>query len=127
MKQNLGGLAGLFAILALLYHTQSGSESPGLSPDRAMSIASKGQPTAVTDEPPSIEGPWLATRSIFPPRPHDDQPKGLDSPSLSDDEACKLGQFLGLPDRGVEMWSVVATVADPQRTRLSLFLDNQLE
>ena len=127
MRQNIGGLAGLLAVIGLLVHTQAppaaekpaGREGPG--------GANKAKPAPQAEEAEPAEGPWIATRAFFPPSTGHFDPRELDQPHLTDSDASQLKLFLGLPEKRLEMWSIVATVADPQRTRLSLFLDNQLE
>jgi hypothetical protein len=128
MRQNIGGLAGLLAVIGLFVHTQSppaAEKSARRSPPDAATTNKPAPPQAETNEPP--EGPWIATRAFFPPRTGHFDPEILTQPHLTDSDTTQVQTFLGIPDKRLDMWSIVATVADPQHTRLSLFLDNQLE
>ncbi len=131
MKQSIGGLAGLLAIIGLLIHTQSPTSSENAATQAAADSKNKKSNPAKKEEntsDPPPEGPWIATRSFFVPKSEiPAPPKDLFDPKSADAKG-ELQRLLGLPQPGqAEMWSIVATVADPLHTRLSLFLDNQLE
>lgn len=142
MRRGLGGSAGLIALLALVLHTQSGTE-----PTEYQNVASPGskakpkpgaEPAAQVDQP--AQGPWLATQAFFNvplhPAYDPDHPNPADFALLkvlvSRQGAVshtKLRQLLGFSADApaYSSWSVVATVADPRHTRLSLFFDRQIE
>jgi hypothetical protein len=127
MRQNIGGLAGLLAVIGLLIHTQAPPAAEKAGRNETSGAATKSDPDAQAKETEQAEGPWIAIQDFFSPRPNHYDRAGLTQPRLTDADSAELQLFLGLPTKRVDMWSIVATVADPERTRLSLFLDNQLE
>jgi hypothetical protein len=128
MRQSIGGLVGLAAIIGLWVHTQSppASENGASQAPASSRVSGKAAPAGDGSEPP--EGPWIATQAFFASNSQNYEPAHLLLPALPAGDTDKLRQFLGLPGQNkFEIWSIVATVADPLHTRLSLFLDNQLE
>jgi len=139
MRQNIGALVSVLAMIGLLVHTQSPPaaenatfKKPAGTEGKKSKAAQKAEQPEPPDESEPPEGPWVATRAFFPPTS-----EKYDSGQLSQlhlvsavGDSAGLQRFLGLPDaaseNSVEMWSIVATVADPLHTRLSLFLDSQL-
>lgn len=149
MTKELGTSAGLLALLGLLVHMQlphadSGSESgPGTGTPIA---AAKNKSGGDHQKEEPVEGPWLATENFFgiasdSLRPFEDstgfrvlldnltKPEGKTN-TLKAGDLCVL---LGLAKEclyssaPLHRFSVVATVADPSHTHLSLFLDEQTE
>lgn len=157
MKKEVGGSAGILALLALLIHTQypPSHESKGDQDNAAQAAQNRNKPSRSNEDEPR-EGPWIATRAFFQqgepdlapraatarvhsPCPDDLSPDGLRqrhwslSCLISPNEAPDYRQLrilLGLPDGSLEhyqRWSIVASVADPLHTRLPLFADRQIE
>jgi hypothetical protein len=131
VRQSIGGLAGLLAMIGLWMHTQSQPAAENATSQTSASAGVKGKTAKKADDPEPPEGPWVATQAFFHSNSDKYDRARLIEPASADLSAKELRQFLGLPDRtspsGVEMWSIVATVADPLHSRQSLFLDNQLE
>ena len=144
MKREVGTSAGILALLAVLLHlgAPGGRETTGNAQQNPAAEKKGGESQAAGDH--RREGPWIATRAFFhagePPLP---PPAGPPSPCAVDPDsslACLidlqhppqpdgLRAFLGAPadfNRN-QAWSIVATVADPAHTRLSLYFDRQVE
>ncbi len=139
MKREVGASAGLFALLALLVHTQLPTPENGAPVQRSVGVGASAKKSSESgDRIETIDGPWLATRAFFhaasSSRPLESDLPGLlnDLTSASPEKApnrAKLGRLLGLPPdiAATQMFSIVATVADPSHTHMALFLDEQTE
>jgi hypothetical protein len=147
MKKEVGASAGFLALLALLMHTQfTGERESGGAARRAAPAEKRDNMDPPEGQRPR-EGPWLATREFFlkgearKGDPRKDDGKGVcpgepdgGVPCLIDPGSkpnrVKLRDFLGAPkdfEEHFNSWSIVATVADPVHTRLSLFFDRQVD
>lgn len=141
----LGGSAGFLALVGVVLHTEFGGgraeSGAALAPATA---AGKSNPApasmAGADQP--VEGPWNATQAFFnvparrafdPDKPIPPATRELLKTLISSDgtikDEKKLRDLLGLANNmlGYSAWSIIATVADPRHTRLSLFFDRQIE
>ncbi len=135
MKKEFGASAGVLALLAMFVHTQF-PEVPERVVVSKIADGSTAKPKAAqssgVDEP--VEGPWLATRTYFSAegsgsRCSSPSPDCTFSPAKLADPIA-LATLLGLPNdfkKNWRAWSIVATVADPQHTRLALYTDRQIE
>src|SRR5579862_6216853 len=142
MKKEFTGSAGLLALLALVVHTQF----PGSEP-RTSGGASAGSTKNEIAEKPSSEdeapeGPWLASRGFFNKAgsPFSDggspckDDKAWEMPCLVADKGgtppdySKLRALMGLDaSKPCDTWSIIASVPDPQHTRLPLETDRDIE
>ena len=66
MRQNIGGLAGLLAVIGLLMHTQSPPSGERPAGRGAAPPVTKGKSTPEPEPEDGAEGPWVATRAFFP-------------------------------------------------------------
>jgi hypothetical protein len=135
MKKEIGSTAGILALLAVIFHTQfpSGQERSGGQPKTAAQSQSREKETGTREEEP-LEGPWLATRAFFNqtvPETGPCDPRGTDVSCLTSPNHTDLQRIrrslVGSESNNVKMWSIVATVPNPLHTRLSLFLDRQID
>src|ERR1700722_20770833 len=97
MRQNIGGLAGLLAVIGLLVHTQAppAAEKAGGREGPGGETKAKPGPQAEGTEP--AEGPWIATRGFFPPTVGHFDPPILTQPYLTDSDAAQTSFFMALP------------------------------
>jgi hypothetical protein len=153
VRRGTGVSAGLVALLALFVHMQA-PQSPEPSSGRdAGASGSTGDNTSQNNlrepEEPHVDGPWIATEAYFheassvkhpQPKPSTSQAR---TSSIEEVHASlirelvseggrpnkeDLKELLGLPkDEIQDRWSIVATVADPLHTRMSLYFDGQTE
>ncbi|MFZ0592050.1 MAG: hypothetical protein WAM39_16410 [Bryobacteraceae bacterium] len=151
MEKHLGLSAGVLALLALAVHVsyppaQDGTPSSGIKAARtARPVAKPGESgkaspqearTDLTDE--HLEGPWLASREFLyaedPPALPDPDGSQLDPFQVSKVSACAKGAtcrqnlkaFFGLNQGEHSFEFVIATIADPLRTRLGLATDSTI-
>ncbi len=149
MRNMVTGSLGGMALLAVVLHTllPAGSEAP----------APRYRPTAATGATQDtgggskeeegtgenvvskdqflLEGPWIATRAYFhqPVKPRDPNLRFIPWELATREHVEKPDVLCGLLGVAVkrsdapEIWSIVATVPDPQHTRLTLALDGHLE
>jgi hypothetical protein len=131
-----GTAAGLFALLAIFLHmqfappseTSTGTEKIGPEPAKDHGDSQSSEE--------SIEGPWIATRDYFHAQGNTLDPsvvsaylQSVSGPYTGPLTPDKLAGFLGADraPKDASMWSIVATVPDPLHTRMTLFLDGQIE
>ena len=135
MKNEIATSAGLLALIGVVVQTALVPPAePGTAPAKTEATRAKspdGKPSSRNSIP--YEGPWTATRPIF------DQPEftvpscdagwgvypfcTAGQPALDRGAALRL---FGFP-AGSEIHVIIATVADPNQTRLALFTDRQIE
>lgn len=143
MRREIGASAGILALIALVLHTQHPSSKEVASGGPPAERADRGHKQAPEEPVERREGPWVATRAFFQ---HGEAPGAAPAATLpcgdeylrclidpdwqSSHRMKNLREFLGVdtkhPDR-YDMWSIVATMADPSHTRLPLFFDRQVE
>lgn len=157
MNREVGGSAGILALLAVLVHTQypPARESKATA-GAAVEAAQKRDKASQSNDDSAREGPWIATRAFFHRGEPDFAPNGaagkVHSPCSADLTPAGLRQhrwslaclispggapdyrqlriLMGLPDGSLVhfgTWSIVASIADPLHTRLPLFADRQIE
>ena len=142
MKKEVGTSAGVLALLALVIHSQypSNHESKGQD-NRVAQAAQKPTRPLRPDEDQHREGPWIATRAFFH-LGEPDQTTQMPCPQMSnwsvscltspegDVDYSHVRTLMGLaadPMKHFRRWSIVASVADPLHTRLSLSTDRTVE
>jgi hypothetical protein len=139
-KEAMGASAGWLALFALMLHTQPARhEEPSKPAHVGHATAESGGTQDEAEKPENVDGPWLATRAYFEvsssvrPRPGSYRIRDLTGAlalpqTLSSEQNAAIEELLGISaEPGVESYSVVATVADPAHSRMSLFLDGQTE
>ncbi len=150
MEKNLGLSAGVLALLALAVHVSyppAQEGRPGGSVKNARTPAAIAKPVespkAAQQQSQSdltgehLEGPWLASREfLYADDPALPDPDGarLNLFQVSDVSACairaicrqSLKTFFGLNQGEHNFEFVIATVADPLRTRLGLTTDSTI-
>jgi len=145
MRREVGSSAGLVALLALFFHMQApNSESGTSTPRSSNSSASTKRASEAGDRADLVDGPWLATRALFHVASRSQSPQGKPEDKSKNNKDFQealadltssgklrnpefFRQQLGLPPSSPEMFSIVATVADPSHTHMALFLDQQTE
>jgi hypothetical protein len=153
MRKDVGVSTGLLALLALFVHTQLPHSEDASVQQTGGGGTSARKNSTTGDRTEAVEGPWLATQAFFhaastslPPQETDfDDSQKLSKvfPALiqaltsaekpKDPETLRklLRHIVGLapgPDPSEpEMFSIVATVADPSHTHMALFFDEQTE
>lgn len=139
MDKNIGLSAGLVALLALAAHVALPTGSERGSDQSETGAQAKKSKAPPADKPPrdNFEGPWLATRQFFMPYGPPDAGKkspveSVDLMNPHDILACsgkclsELRQFFGI-GAGAPVECLLATVPDPNHTRLALFTDHSIE
>jgi hypothetical protein len=149
MRKGAGGSAGLLAMLALFLHTQLPNSESGAPAQRSGSAAtSEKKRSDAGERMEMVAGPWVATQAFFHAAGSSVQAQESDvdkSAKLSAKDFRDLLKDLTSPDRTPErekllhllgsssdaapatMFSIVATVADPSHTHMSLLFDEQTE
>jgi hypothetical protein len=128
-----GTAAGLVALIAVFLHMQLAPQSEATAGNEKTGSGSGAEHAgsqAKSEE--SIEGPWIATRDYFHSGGDADASVALQplvSPDSRSLDRAELAKFLGVNEapNGTKMWSIVATVPDPLHTRMTLYLDGQIE
>jgi hypothetical protein len=142
VDKNIGLSAGIIALLALAAHVAvptAGERTADQAENGAKTKKSKAPPAGRNTEPENYEGPWFATRHFFmpygPPRPPKiSSSRYVDLMNPEDIRACsgipqclsELRQFFGVRAT-VPVQCLLATVPDPNHTRLALFTDHNIE
>ena len=130
MRQNLG-LSTL--IIAIVIAVRGVAPTPPAAPPAGRGEATKTEkpkPKAKQDqgkdpdEAAILEGPWLATRAFF----HTAESQTPDCVETSPSCRPQWVQYFGIPPQSQsEMQFLIATVADPLHSRLSLFTDSSIQ
>ena len=148
MRRGTGVSAGLVALLALFVHLQA-PQSPDSAPGRdAGASGSTGDNASQSNqrepEEAHVDGPWIATEAYFHEASSVKHPHSQAQISQIEQEHAllihelvseggspdkeNLKKLLGLPKVEIkDRWTIVATVADPLHTRMSLDFDGQTE
>ena len=136
MDKRLGSSAGIFALIALVLHTlvPSDAEKGAKTPAKKEIGTSSASTADASASPAKAEGPWRATQQYF----H----KGLASAKV---RGCQYGYFLDSTEtrcsqegllslfgfdadfQASNLRFLIATIADPLHTRLSIETDRDLD
>jgi hypothetical protein len=139
MKREVGTMAGLMAVFALVIHTFFPTGQEGGGTPSAKAQEKKGAGRAGTSNANALarpDGPWLATQAFFNSGPSapgqltlEDELLLLSPKRLPDETQKVLRAILGVPadPDSYQVWTIVATIADPVHTRFPLFFDAQIE